>query len=283
MARAPRARPFTDDTTLRLDHPEGVAVASDGSVWCGGEAGQVYRVASDGSDVELVASTGGFVLGLAFDLDDNLYLCDQDRRALLRLPAGSDEVEVVATGSDVHQLRIPNACVCDHQGRIYVTDSYGSGQSGPGVFRFDPDGRGELWYDRPMRFANGIALAEDERTVYVVESFLPGIVAIPVIDDCAGEAVVYADLPATVPDGLLLGPDGVLYVGCYEPSQVLRVADGVVSTVVADPTAHVLCHPTNLARRGDQLFTANLGRWHLTVIEPAPWGTPVAADTWRVS
>jgi gluconolactonase len=278
MPHVPTARPFTDDTTTRLDHPEGVAVASDGSVWCGGEAGQVYRVAPDGSGVELVASTGGFVLGMTFDHEDNLYLCDQDRRALLRLPAGSDEVEVVATGSDTQQLRIPNACVCDRQGRIYVTDSYGSGQAGPGVFRFEPDGRGELWYDGPMRFANGIALAADERTVYVVESFLPGIVAIPVIDDRAGDAVVHAELPETVPDGLLLGPDGILYVGCYEPSQVLRVDDGEVSTVVADPTAHVLCHPTNLARRGDQLFTANLGRWHLTVVEPAPWVAPATAD-----
>jgi gluconolactonase len=278
VPRPPRARPFTDDTTARLDHPEGVAVASDGSVWCGGEAGQIYRVAPDGSDVELVASTGGFVLGMTFDEQDNLYLCDQDRRALLRLPAGADEVEVVATGTDAHPLRIPNACVCDRRGRIYVTDSYGSGQRGPGVFRFDPDGCGELWYDRPMRFANGIALAEDERTVFVVESFLPGIVAIPVIDDRAGRASVHAELPATVPDGLLLGPDGILYVGCYEPSQVLRVANGAVTTVVADPTAHVLCHPTNLARRGDQLFTANLGRWHLTVIEPAPWVVQATAD-----
>jgi gluconolactonase len=112
----------------------------------------------------------------------------------------------------------------------------------------------------------------------VVESFLPGIVAIPVIDDRAGRASVHAELPATVPDGLLLGPDGILYVGCYEPSQVLRVANGAVTTVVADPTAHVLCHPTNLARRGDQLFTANLGRWHLTVIEPAPWVVQATAD-----
>jgi hypothetical protein len=27
-----------------LDHPECVAVHPDGSVWCGGEAGQIYRI-----------------------------------------------------------------------------------------------------------------------------------------------------------------------------------------------------------------------------------------------
>ena len=31
-----------------LDHPEGVAVHRDGSVWAGGEGGQVYRVAPGG-------------------------------------------------------------------------------------------------------------------------------------------------------------------------------------------------------------------------------------------
>lgn len=267
-------RVFYDEQVegLRLDHPEGVAVAPDGSVWCGGEAGQVYRIDPDGGHAEVVARTGGFVLGLAFDRAGNLYLCDQDRRALLRLPAGSDRLEVVGEGAPGNPMRIPNACVCDDAGRIYVTDSYGSGQTGPGVFRFDPDGRGELWFDRPMRFANGIALSPDGATVYVAESFLPGVTAIPVIDDRPGEPSVLAELPGTVPDGLLIGPDGAVYVGCYEPSQVMRIgADGAVTVVASDPTAHVLCHPTNLARRGDMLLTANLGRWHIAAIDPAPW------------
>lgn len=267
-----QVRPFTDDGRLRLDHPEGIAVGPDGSVWCGGEAGQIYRFDAQGDHGEVVANTGGFVLGMAFDNDSNLYLCDQDRRALLRLPADGGELEVVATGSPEHDLRLPNACVCDARGRIYVTDSFGSGQVGPGVFRFDPDGRGVLWYDRPMQFANGIALDHDEATVFVAESFLPGVIAIPIVDDLPGSARLVAMLPGTVPDGLLVGPEGAIYVGCYEPSQVLRIAnDGEVTTVAADPTAHVLCHPTNLAKHGDRLLTTNLGRWHLTSIDPAPW------------
>ena len=35
-----------------VDHAEGVAVHPDGSVWCGGEAGQVYRIAPDGSSMD---------------------------------------------------------------------------------------------------------------------------------------------------------------------------------------------------------------------------------------
>ena len=47
-----------------LDHPEGLAVARDGTVYAGGEAGQVYRISPDGKKVEVLANTGGFCLGL---------------------------------------------------------------------------------------------------------------------------------------------------------------------------------------------------------------------------
>ena len=37
-----------------------------------GRDGKIYRISSDGSGIEAVASTGGFILGLAFDGDQNL-------------------------------------------------------------------------------------------------------------------------------------------------------------------------------------------------------------------
>jgi sugar lactone lactonase YvrE len=71
-----------------------------------------------------------------------------------------------------------------------------------------------------------------------------------------------------MPDGLAVGPDGALYVGCYEPSGILRVAPGgEVAWLVHDETAHTLCRPTNLAFRGATLFAANLGRWHVTALD----------------
>jgi len=68
----------------RLDHPEGIAVHPDGSVWCGGERGQIYRIAADGSASEEIASTGGFCLGLS--------LLGR-RRRLLALEDGAAVVE----------------------------------------------------------------------------------------------------------------------------------------------------------------------------------------------
>jgi gluconolactonase len=135
-------------------------------------------------------------------------------------------------------------------GRLLASDSHQPGQPGPSLYVFDTDGNGSVWYDGPLAFANG--LARDGTALYVAESFLPGISRIGIEPDgCAGERSVLVTLPGTVPDGLALSPDGRLYLGCYEPSQVLRLEpDGVVTVAAHDPTAHLLCHPTNLAFRG---------------------------------
>src|ERR1700690_3256551 len=68
-----------------LDHPECVAVGRDGTLYAGGERGQVYRIAPDGKKTEEIASTGGFCLGLTLDREENIYICDLNRHALLKV------------------------------------------------------------------------------------------------------------------------------------------------------------------------------------------------------
>src|SRR5687767_14171731 len=57
-----------------LDHPEGLAFDRDGNLWAGGEAGQIYRIDSQGR-VETIANLGGFCAGLAFSPRDELFIC----------------------------------------------------------------------------------------------------------------------------------------------------------------------------------------------------------------
>ena len=151
----------------RLRHPEGIAIDRGGNVWCGGEGGEIYRIRHDGSEIELVASTNGFTLGL-------------------------DE---------------PRDC-------LYVSDSHDMKEPGPGIWRFDlSTGKGELWYDRPMTFANGMALSTDRATLYVAETFARRVIRIPVLSDgSAGEPDVFVRDIERLPDGLAFDARGNLYV-----------------------------------------------------------------------
>jgi gluconolactonase len=263
---------FYDGTTTdpQLDHPEGLAVHPDGSIWCGGEQGQIYRVDAEGRSLVEVASTGGFCLGMAFDADaEHLFVCDLKHAAVFRLETATGRIERFADGTPGGTIRIPNSPAFGPDGALFVSDSHGFGDPGPGVWRIDAEGRGELWFDRRVVFANGIAFDASGGFLYVAETFGERVFRIPVRDDgSAGEREDVASLPGWLPDGLAFDARGNLYVGCYEPSQVLRVdPSGSVDVVFRDVTAHTLAHPTNVAFRGTTMFTANLGRWHLTRIE----------------
>lgn len=283
VLRIDRARVFYDglDAEPMLDHPEGLAVHRDGSVWCGGEMGQVYRVEPDGSSMEQIASTGGFCGGMAFDAEDDLFVCSNGKNhAVMKLDTKSGSVERFADGAAGRRIRIANYPVFDAEGRLYVSDSNAFKEPGPGIFRFDPDGAGELWYDDPINFANGLALSPDGHHLYVVETFSSAVFRLPIREDgSAGAREEVASLPGVLPDGLGFDAAGNLYIACYEPSQLVRVSPGLpggkVEVFIRDPEAHLFCHPTNLAFRDDTILTTNLGRWHITAVDAPEAGLPL--------
>jgi sugar lactone lactonase YvrE len=120
----------------------------------------------------------------------------------------------------------------------------------------------------PMDFANGMALALDGNGLYVVESDRARLTYVPInADGTAGTpTLAIADI-RNVPDGVAIAPDGTIYVSCYEPSRVYRQKPGgTLEILIEDPNATTIAHPTNIALQGDTMFTANLGRWHITAI-----------------
>lgn len=255
---------FTDP---RVAHPEGVAVHADGSIWCGNELGELLRIAADGSKVERMGTTNGFALGIAFDSAGNCFMCDLKHAAVFRYDVASRTVEKFASSG----ILVPNYPIVDEKrGVLYVSDSRGEGNIGPGIFRYDlRTGEGGVWSRAPMNFANGMAMALDGSGLYVVESHGPHVSYVPIeADGSAGLPRIAVGNVRNVPDGLAIASDGTIYISCYEPSRIYRQKLGeALELLIEDPAATTMAHPTNIALKGNTLYTANLGRWHITAID----------------
>jgi sugar lactone lactonase YvrE len=266
---AQAARVFYDGIFAdpKLSHPEGVAVGPDGWIWTGNQDGDILRISPDGSRAERVASTGGFALGLAFDGDRALFVCDLRHAAVFRLDLGTGTLARFTPPG----IRIPNFPVVDRaRGRLLVSDSHAAGTPGPGIWAYDlGTGEGGLWCAAAFDFANGLAMRPGEPAVYACATFATAIFRVPILPDgSAGTPEPFAtDLPG-LPDGIAFDSAGNLVVACYEPSRLLRLSpDGKrCEVLIEDVTAHTLCHPTNVAFAGTSLYAANLGRWHVAVI-----------------
>lgn len=266
-----------------LDHPECIAVHVDGSLWAGGEAGQIYRIPADGGEWEEVANTGGFILGIAFSPGcEWLAVCDSAGQCVWKLDPETFKLDLFSKGCASHPFNIPNYPVFDSAGNLYVSESGEFNKVTGKILKFSPDGRGEVWHAGPFSFANGMALGKDGKYLYLVCSWLPGVERINISSDgSAGAREVYCTMPRTVPDGIAFDQDENLYVSCYTPNAIYKVSKDRVSTLlVEDWEAHTLSNPTNIAFGGenmDQLFTANLGRWHINKIDLGIKGLPLVS------
>jgi gluconolactonase len=265
-----------------LDHPECVVYHPDGTLWAGGEAGQIYRISSDGKKIEEVANTKGFILGLAFSPGGNwLLICDSAQKCLWRLDLKSFNLTKLTDGGGLHRFNIPNCACFDNQGNIYVSESGAFREVKGKILKFDLNGKGKVWSDGPFNFANGVAIDKEEKFVYVVCSFMPGVERVLINPDgSAGKREVFATMPQSVPGGLAFDAAGNLYVSCYAPNRIFKVApDRTITTLIDDWEAYTLSGPTNIAFGGlnfEQLFVANMSRRHIARIDIGVKGLKLA-------
>jgi gluconolactonase len=266
-----------------IDHPEAVAWW-DGAVWCGTESGDVIRIDPASGSTDLIASTGGFLLGLAFDGDGCCYACDCGLGRVLRV-APDGTVDTIADSVEGRGLTSPNYLVFRADGTLYATESGTGWEADNGyLFRIRPGHDPEIISDDCRGFPNGLALSADERTLYVVESRLPGIVTFELDGDAIGPRREFVQLPRTVPDGLALDASGALFVSCWRPDRVYRVSAGSNEPQIYldDWTAEYLNSPTNLCFGGPDLSTiylAGLCGQSISQISADVPGQPLAYPT----
>jgi gluconolactonase len=258
-----------------LDHPECLAFDRHGDLWIGGEAGQIYRVSPEGK-VQLVTNLGGFCAGLAFSPKGELFVCNPKLGIVRVDPTG--DFTVFATHAGERKLVCPNYGLFDTQGSYYVTDS-GNWKKNNGVlirYRGAAESRpaqgesqaGEVMAG-PMGYTNGLALAADEKSLFMVESDTNSIYRVSIEDfGQAGKCEPYASGCGRFPDGLTLDAEGNLYVCCYASDEIWRISPDQKKSLMAwDPFAILLGSPTNMAFGGpnfDEMFVANLARTTVT-------------------
>ena len=260
-----------------LDHPEGVCWSSaEQRLYAGGEAGQLYRFSLHDGQAELVTTVpGGSMLGLTIDGSGTVYVCD----------IGNSCVQQIAADGRIRRygdaIGYPNYPVFDGEGRLWVSDSGDWGSAGGAVVRIDPDGATEGVING-LRFANGLAIVDD--WIYVVESTVPGVVRVPL---AGGTPEPIATFERVVPDGLAFDADGGLWIGCWQPNRVYRLApDGNLNVVVDDWSGVYAPTPTNLAFAGpklDVLVLASLGTRAVAAIDAGVRGAPLFYPTGLVA
>lgn len=260
-----------------LDHPECLAFDRLGTLWAGGEAGQIYRIDRNGK-VQQVADLAGFVGGVAWSRDDRLMTCCPIRGLVSVTQDG--KWEIFANEVEGEAIITPNFGVFNSRGDYYVTDS-GNWMKGNGaLLRFDAKGNGRR-IAGPFGYANGLALSGDERTLFMVESDFDRIWKFD-LDENGGVKShrVFADEVGRMPDGLALDESGNLYASCYASDEIWRISPSGEKRLFSwDRWAILLSRPTNMAfdpLDSETMYVANLGRTTITRAQVGVRGQPLA-------
>jgi gluconolactonase len=176
---APKARAVSAALVCFL---EGPAVDETGNVFFSDIiSNRILRMSPQGQ-VSVFRADSGRANGNAFDAEGRLISCEGfglgpgGRRRLVRTEMKTGKITILTERFEGKRYNSPNDVCVDNRGRIWFTDPrYGDRQSmemkDEGVYRIEPDGTVARVLTQPaVEKPNGIAVAPDGRTLYVVDS-----------------------------------------------------------------------------------------------------------------
>ena len=148
---------------------------------------KIYRWNPDGT-LKVFRDPGQYSNGLTYDRQGRLLICEQELRRLVRLEKDGT-LSVLADRWEGKKLNCPNDIVVRKDGTIYFTDPYWKFPPGAvqeltfqAVFRITPEGKLSV-EAKDFGLPNGIALAPDEKTLYVGDSRRAKVYALDVAAD----------------------------------------------------------------------------------------------------
>ena len=223
-----------------LEGPEDVILDRDDHLYCGTRHGEIVRFfAPDYKRSEVFAHIGGFPLGLAFNAQGTLLTCVGAMGLYSVSPTGEVKQLSAETSRsytsivDDARLRDPNDLDVGPDGKIYFTDSttrYDAhdwaidsieGRPTGRLLVYDPaTGKTKTLLDN-YRYANGVCMAHDGRSLFFAESWACRVHRYWLEGPKSGTAeCVIKDMPG-YPDNINRASDGnywMAWLGMRTPS-----------------------------------------------------------------
>lgn len=201
--------------------PEDVAVDKQGRIYGGTQDGFIKRILIDGS-IETWVNTHGRPLGLHFDSNNNLIVCDAYMGLLSINPQG--EITTLTNTADGIPFAFTDDLDIASDGKIYFTDASSKWNQANymldlleakpyGRFLvYDPDTQKTTTLINNMYFSNGVALSQQEDFVLVNETWRYRIIRYWLKGDKAGSHEVFIDNLPGFPDGISSNRQGRFWV-----------------------------------------------------------------------
>lgn len=220
--------------------PEHIVLAKDGKLYAAVASGNILRMNPDGSGQEVFVNTGGRVLGFDFDAAGNLVAADAMKGLLSISP--DKKISVLTDKVGNQPILYADAVIIAGNGKMYVSDAsarfapakWGGTfeasvldileQSATGrILEYDPATRATRVVAKGFSFANGVALSQDEQTLFVNETGKYRVWKIAtqasdldVTQPSKQASVLFDNLPG-YPDNLMRGLDGKIWLGFAKP------------------------------------------------------------------
>lgn len=287
-----------------VSRPEGIAEATDGTVWVSDKGSAAARVHDDGT-IQQLGVAGGEPNSLNFLPDGRLLIANFEGH-LQTLDTATGAVESFVREVDGIEVTHSNYALADAAGFVWATESTRFPNPGPEtvpqmignpdgwLFVRRPDGSSEILAEG-LAFANGLALSPDGRSLFVAETFTGRISRAEILRGGGiGPLETYCELPADGleeqymtpgPDGMAFDESGALWVCVYNRNALAVVAPdgGKVETVVSDPEGTVFGWPTNPVFVGPDRRTLVVGAISRPFVVRARVETPGAPQPYRIT
>ena len=215
--------------------PEDIDVDNQGRIYAPYEDGRILRYDSKGQNPELFVNTGGRPLGMEFDAEGNLIICDAHEGLLSVSPDGY--LSTLLTAVDGVPLNFTDDVDIANNGTIYFSDAstrWGIEHYREDIVEHRPNGR-LIAYNPATKeareildglyFANGVAMSPDQSFVLVNETSEYRIHKVWISGEKAGQAVLIMENLPGIPDGISSNGQGIYWVAF--PSKRKEIIDNL--------------------------------------------------------